>query len=38
MISVVEFSINLISSLGYWGVLIGMTHENACRPIPNNSK
>lgn len=39
MIGVVEFVsnfvINLISSLGYWGVLIGMTLESACIPIPS---
>lgn len=39
MFSLVEivsnFTINLISSLGYWGVLIGMTLESACIPIPS---
>jgi membrane protein DedA with SNARE-associated domain len=30
-----NFTINLIGSLGYWGVLIGMTLESACIPIPS---
>ena len=39
MFSLVEFvsnfMINLIGSLGYWGVFIGMTLESACIPIPS---
>ncbi len=39
MISFVEFvsnfTINLIGSLGYWGVFIGMSLESACIPIPS---
>ena len=39
MISIVElvsnFAINIIGSLGYWGVFIGMTLESACIPIPS---
>ncbi len=39
MISIVElvsnFAINIIESLGYWGVFIGMTLESACIPIPS---
>jgi membrane protein DedA with SNARE-associated domain len=30
-----SFAINLIGSLGYWGVFIGMTLESACIPIPS---
>ena len=30
-----NFTINLIGSLAYWGVLIGMTLESACIPIPS---
>jgi membrane protein DedA with SNARE-associated domain len=33
--SISNFAINLISSLGYWGVFIGMTLESACIPIPS---
>ena len=33
--SVSNFVINLISSLGYWGVFIGMTLESACIPLPS---
>ena len=39
MVSIVEFisnfAINLIGSLGYWGVFIGMTLESACIPLPS---
>lgn len=39
MISIVEivsnFAINIITSLGYWGVFIGMTLESACIPLPS---
>ena len=39
MVSIVEFLslfvINIISSLGYWGVFIGMTLESACIPLPS---
>jgi len=39
MFSLVEFvsnfTINLIGSLGYWGVFMGMTLESACIPIPS---
>jgi len=39
MFSPVEFlsetAINLIESLGYWGVFIGMTIESACIPLPS---
>ena len=28
-------AINLIESLGYWGVFIGMTLESACIPLPS---
>ncbi|SCG85960.1 DedA family protein [Methanobacterium congolense] len=39
MFSIIEFVssfvINLISSLGYWGVFIGMTLESACIPLPS---
>jgi membrane protein DedA with SNARE-associated domain len=39
MFSLVEFvsnfMINLIGTLGYWGVFIGMTLESACIPIPS---
>jgi membrane protein DedA with SNARE-associated domain len=30
-----NFAIYLISSLGYWGVFIGMTLESACIPLPS---
>ena len=33
--SISDFVINLIGSLGYWGVFIGMTLESACIPIPS---
>ena len=39
MVGIVEFvsnfAINIISSLGYWGVFIGMTLESACIPLPS---
>jgi membrane protein DedA with SNARE-associated domain len=39
MFSLVEFFsetvIHLIESLGYWGILIGMTIESACIPLPS---
>ncbi len=39
MVSIVEFLslfvINIIGSLGYWGVFIGMTFESACIPLPS---
>ncbi len=39
MVSIVEFvsnfAINIIGSLGYWGVFIGMTLESACIPLPS---
>ncbi|KAF5083976.1 DedA family protein [Methanobacterium aggregans] len=39
MVGLVEFvsnfAISLISSLGYWGVFIGMTLESACIPLPS---
>lgn len=39
MISIVEYvshiAINLIETLGYWGVFIGMTIESACIPLPS---
>jgi membrane protein DedA with SNARE-associated domain len=39
MTSIIElvsnFAINIISSLGYWGVFIGMTVESACIPLPS---
>jgi membrane protein DedA with SNARE-associated domain len=39
LFSVVEFVsnfvINIIGSLGYWGVFIGMTLESACIPLPS---
>ncbi|MGB9977638.1 DedA family protein [Methanobacterium sp.] len=39
MTSIIElvsnFAINIISSLGYWGVFIGMTIESACIPLPS---
>ncbi|EKF84660.1 DedA family protein [Methanobacterium formicicum] len=39
MISLVEFFsetvIHLIESLGYWGILLGMTIESACIPLPS---
>ena len=39
MVSIVEFLslfvINIIGSLGYWGVFIGMTLESACIPLPS---
>ncbi len=39
MVGIVEFvsnyAINLIESLGYWGVFLGMTLESACIPIPS---
>ncbi len=39
MTSIIElvsnFAINMISSLGYWGVFIGMTIESACIPLPS---
>jgi membrane protein DedA with SNARE-associated domain len=39
MFSVVEFfsnfAINIIGSLGYWGVFLGMTIESACIPLPS---
>jgi membrane protein DedA with SNARE-associated domain len=39
MTSIIElvsnFAINMISSLGYWGVFIGMTVESACIPLPS---
>ena len=39
MFSIVEFVsnfvINIIGSLGYWGVFIGMTLESACIPLPS---
>ena len=41
MVSIVEFvsnvAINIISSLGYWGVFIAMTLESACIPIPSEA-
>ena len=41
MVSIVEFisntSINIISSLGYWGVFLAMTLESACIPIPSEA-
>jgi membrane protein DedA with SNARE-associated domain len=30
-----DFAINMIGSLGYWGVFIGMTLESACIPLPS---
>lgn len=33
--SVSNLAINLIESLGYWGVFIGMTMESACIPLPS---
>lgn len=39
MVGIVEFvstsAINLIETLGYWGVFLGMTLESACIPIPS---
>ena len=39
MTSIIElvsnFAINIIGSLGYWGVFIGMTLESACIPLPS---
>ncbi len=39
MVGIVEFvsnfAINIIGSLGYWGVFIGMTLESACIPLPS---
>ena len=39
MISIFEFvsnfAINIINSLGYWGVFIGMTIESACILLPS---
>ncbi len=39
MVSIVEFisnfAINMIDTLGYWGVFIGMILESACIPIPS---
>lgn len=39
MVGIIEtvsnFAINLIESLGYWGVFIGMTLESACIPLPS---
>ena len=32
-----EIAINIISSLGYWGVFIAMTLESACIPIPSEA-
>ncbi len=33
--AVSNFAINIIGSLGYWGVFIGMTLESACIPLPS---
>ena len=30
-----RIAVNLIESLGYWGILIGMTIESACIPLPS---
>lgn len=39
MVGIIEsmsnVAINLIESLGYWGVFIGMTLESACIPLPS---
>jgi membrane protein DedA with SNARE-associated domain len=41
MVSIIEFvsdiAINIISSLGYWGVFLAMTLESACIPLPSEA-
>lgn len=41
MTGIIEFvsdtAINIISSLGYWGVFLAMTLESACIPIPSEA-
>ena len=41
MVGIIEFvsntAINIISSLGYWGVFLAMTLESACIPLPSEA-
>ena len=30
-----QAAVSLIETLGYWGILIGMTIESACIPLPS---